>query len=267
MAILGLLLAILPIFSLPTLVTSQERDGVIGLWSDSECNSKGNTLHFSEPDPIALNFTLDPDTCGVPFNTVHSYKVRSFAVCENGTEARFSYYDSDDCTPPPTDEDGTGLLRRQMGMTGDTGFDIKGQCLALVAFNSFAFECDGVFTQTKRVPLPGSDDSDSSTESDGDAAPTSNEDSASPTSYSASSSSISATIPALSSTTAQPPYFTGASNSSVANAPSSSSGGAGAEGSSSPVTYTPSEGAGLSLHSGLSIGSWALLSLGMIAWL
>jgi len=139
---------------LPVAHSQHQRDGSISLWTDSECNSYGTTLHFSEPDPIILHFTLAPDTCGVPSATVHSYKINTFPVCANGTEATFdafSHYDSSNCTKPPTDENppSGGLVQRN-GM-GRRQFPAipAGTCLALVAFNSFAFTCEGLSKRVK----------------------------------------------------------------------------------------------------------------------
>ncbi|KAL9631106.1 MAG: hypothetical protein Q9164_006071 [Protoblastenia rupestris] len=136
---------------------SQTTQGIIGLWSDSECNSFGDTSDFGQQDPIDLNFTLDPDRCGVPGATVHSYRIRQNAVCANGTGADFVYYESKDCSAEPTDENpdgrrklkrGSQIISRQRSNDGDR---LVGSCLALIAFNSLAFVCDGVSYDNAKI--------------------------------------------------------------------------------------------------------------------
>lgn len=142
-----------------TVVQSQQ-SGKVGLWSDSACNSYSSTSNFGEPDPIALNYTLDPDTCLVPGATVHSYRVRQNATCANGTTAEFQYWTRANCTADPTDEDTNppqqrGIKRRAAQQTDSDpasslglGSDpqLSGECLALIAFDSLAFICEGVET-------------------------------------------------------------------------------------------------------------------------
>ncbi|KAL9046714.1 MAG: hypothetical protein Q9214_000518 [Letrouitia sp. 1 TL-2023] len=131
---------------------SANQPGIVGLWSDSECNSKGETSHFGQPDPIDLNFSLEPDICGVPGATVHSYRVKQLAVCDNGTQPIFTIYHRDNCTGDPTDEDQdpnpTVAKRRieveERQFTDTDGNSLVGSCLALVEFNSLAFVCDRV---------------------------------------------------------------------------------------------------------------------------
>ena len=124
----------------------------IGLWSDSGCNSKsGATSNFGEPDPIALNFTLSPDVCGVPGATVHSYRVLSNATCANGTIASFNFFNSNNCTADPTDEDPNPGLPRRTNDRRDDDPRLDGECLALIAFNSLAFICEGIAPNSQKV--------------------------------------------------------------------------------------------------------------------
>ena len=143
-------LVLVSVSVLPSVDASQQRIGIIGLWSDSECNSKATgdagTSHFGEQDPINLNFMLSPDQCGVPGATVHSYLVRQMATCSNGSTSSFNYYDSSNCTVDPTDEDPQPTLAPR-----DGGTDFTGECLALIAFNSLAFVCDGVSKDNQKV--------------------------------------------------------------------------------------------------------------------
>ncbi|KAL9608451.1 MAG: hypothetical protein Q9167_006719 [Letrouitia subvulpina] len=124
--------------------------GIVGLWSDSECNSKGTTSHFGQPDPINLNFSVEPDICGIPGATVHSYRVKQLAICDNGTEASFRIYHRDNCTGDPTDEDPDPITAKRgfevemRQFTDADGDNLVGSCLALVEFNSLAFVCDRV---------------------------------------------------------------------------------------------------------------------------
>lgn len=126
---------LLTLFSLCRKTSATSQQGRIGLWSDSECNSKsGNTSNFGEPDPIALNFTLSPSVCGIPGATVHSYRVLQKATCSNGTIAIFNYYNSNNCSADPTDEDLKPGLAERMKDRRDVS--LYGQYLALVAFNT-----------------------------------------------------------------------------------------------------------------------------------
>ena len=131
-------------------VAAQQKEGILSLWSDSGCNSKGSTPHFSEPDPIALNFTLGPDTCGVAGAAVHSYKIQRYAVCDDGVNSGFTYWDRDNCTQNPTDENPDPARGDQtFASSGRGGREFVDQCLALTAFNSFVFYCAGVSERTK----------------------------------------------------------------------------------------------------------------------
>ena len=103
--LMALCILFLTLLSLCCGIDAVSQQGRVGLWSDSECNSKSRvTSNFGEPDPIALNFTLLPDSCGVPGATVHSYRVLQKAICANGSTATFSAYNSNNCTADPTDE-------------------------------------------------------------------------------------------------------------------------------------------------------------------
>ncbi|KAI4215638.1 MAG: hypothetical protein LQ351_002107 [Letrouitia transgressa] len=138
---------------------SANKPGIVGLWSDSECNSKGATSHFGQPDPIKLHFSLEPDICGVPGATVHSYRVEQLAVCDNGTEANFSIYHRDNCTADPTDEDPDPMMVKRRIEVEERQFidadgnSLVGSCLALVEFNSLAFVCDRVDPDMERAKV------------------------------------------------------------------------------------------------------------------
>lgn len=150
--IMALQLLLLTLSFLYCKTSAISRQGNVGLWSDSECNSKsGDTSNFGEQDPIDLNFTLLPDVCGVSGATVHSYRVSQSATCANGTTATFDYYDSNNCTADPTDEDpNPGSAKRVKSRRDGVGLS-DGECLALIAFNSLAFICEGVVPQNKKV--------------------------------------------------------------------------------------------------------------------
>ena len=139
-------------------VNAASQQGRVGLWSDSECNSKsGLTSNFGQPDPIALNFTLSPDVCGVPGATVHSYRVLQAATCANGTTAALNYYNRNNCTADPTDEDPNPGLAKRVKNRRQSSSVLDGECLALVAFNSFAFVCEGVAPRDVKInSLPAS---------------------------------------------------------------------------------------------------------------
>ena len=139
-------------------INAASQQGRVGLWSDSECNSKsGLTSSFGQPDPITLNFTLSPDVCGVPGATVHSYRVLQDAICANGTTAAWNYYNRNNCTADPTDEDPDPGLTNRTKNRRQSASVLDGECLALVAFNSFAFVCEGVaLGEVKINSLPAS---------------------------------------------------------------------------------------------------------------
>ena len=139
-------------------VNAASQQGIVGLWSDSECNSKsGLTSNFGQPDPIALNFTLSPDVCGVPGATVHSYRVSQAAICANGTTAFPHYYNRNNCTADPTDEDPNPGLAKRVKNRRQSSSDLVGECLGLVAFNSFAFVCEGLAPRNVKInSLPAS---------------------------------------------------------------------------------------------------------------
>ena len=166
---MALCILFLTLFSLFCTSNAASQQGRVGLWSDSECNSKsGDTSNFGEPDPISLNFTLLPDVCGVPGATVHSYRVLQNATCANGTTAMFDYYNSNNCTADPTDEDPNPGSARRMQHRRQLDGVLDGECLALIAFNSLAFICEGVtprdfkvntlsaFTSSSNIPVTSS---------------------------------------------------------------------------------------------------------------
>ncbi len=68
------------------------------------------------------------------------------ATCSNGTTSSFNFYDSRNCTVDPTDENPHPTLTPR-----DGGSDMPGQCLALVAFNSLAFVCEGVSKKNAKI--------------------------------------------------------------------------------------------------------------------
>ena len=139
-------------------VNAASQQGKVSLWSDSECNSKsGLTSNFGQPDPIALNFTLSPDVCGVPGATVHSYRVLQAATCANGTTAALHYYNRNNCTADPTDENPNPGLAKRVKNRRQSSSVLDGECLALVAFNSFAFVCEGLDARNVKInSLPAS---------------------------------------------------------------------------------------------------------------
>ena len=139
-------------------VNAASQQGKVSLWSDSECNSKsGLTSNFGQPDPIALNFTLSPDVCGVPGATVHSYRVVQAATCANGTTAAPDYYNRNNCTADPTDENPNPGLAKRVKNRRQSSSVLDGECLALVAFNSFAFVCEGLDARNVKInSLPAS---------------------------------------------------------------------------------------------------------------
>ena len=147
---MALCILFLTLLSLFCKIDAVSQQGRVGLWSDSECNSKSTaTSNFGEQDPIALNFTLLPDSCGVPGATVHSYRVLQKAICANGSTATFSYYNSNNCTADPTDENpNPGLVKRIKNRRQSV---LDGECLALIAFNSLAFICEGVTPHNFKV--------------------------------------------------------------------------------------------------------------------
>lgn len=148
---MALCILFLTLSSLYCKTNAISQQGNIGLWSDSECNSKsGATSDFGEPDPIALNFTLLPDVCGVPGATVRSYRVLQNATCANGTTAEFNYYNSNNCTADPTDGDPNPGLAKRMKNRRQVEGNLDGECLALIAFNSLAFVCEGVAPGNKK---------------------------------------------------------------------------------------------------------------------
>ena len=63
----------------------------------------------------------------------------------------FNYYDSNNCTADPTDEDPNPGLAKRKKSRRDGGNDLDGVCLALIAFNSLAFICDGVAPHNDKV--------------------------------------------------------------------------------------------------------------------
>ena len=72
------------------------------------------------------------------------------ASCANGTMATFNYFNRNNCTADPTDEDpNPGLPKRGKGRRDDVRLD--GECLALVAYYSLAFVCEGIAPNSKKV--------------------------------------------------------------------------------------------------------------------
>ena len=127
------------LLSLPLIVYAASGQGSVSLYSDSQCDPQGDTSHFGERDPLALNYTLSADTCGTFGGTAHSYLVTERPTCNNGTTAAFAFYSSPGCSQADFDTPAGQAMNEYFA---ETEFD--GECLALVAFNSVAFICDGV---------------------------------------------------------------------------------------------------------------------------
>ncbi|KAL8837769.1 MAG: hypothetical protein Q9170_002387 [Blastenia crenularia] len=118
--------------------------GSVSLWSNSDC-ARGDTLAFTTPVVIALNYTLPADQCHSLDRAAHSYIVDSRPVCTDGNVADFAYFSGQDCQEGSSD-DGAGPAYSGDNPGGLTtgGFSLDDECLALVEFNSFAFVCEGV---------------------------------------------------------------------------------------------------------------------------
>ncbi|KAL8724331.1 MAG: hypothetical protein Q9181_006875 [Wetmoreana brouardii] len=130
----------LSLLAFTSLISAATNEGSVSLWSDSSCQP-GSTPSFSLPDPIRLNYTFAADTCHPLPSAAHSYIINSRPTCSNGTLAAFAYYDRDDCTISDFGDQGTNGV---VDTTTIDGYDIDGQCLALVKFSSVAFLCEGV---------------------------------------------------------------------------------------------------------------------------
>ncbi|KAL8946748.1 MAG: hypothetical protein Q9222_006895 [Ikaeria aurantiellina] len=139
--------SMLLLLPLVTLTLAASNTGDISLWTDSSCHP-GATPSFSLPDPIALNFTVTVDTCTPLKQTAHSYIVNSRPICASGSPATWNYYGGKDCK-----EDGIGPA---ITSTGNAGTDFDGLCLALVAFNSVAFVCEGIGEGSEGSPSSSS---------------------------------------------------------------------------------------------------------------
>ncbi|KAL8934991.1 MAG: hypothetical protein Q9216_005640, partial [Gyalolechia sp. 2 TL-2023] len=114
--------------------------GSVSTWSDSSCADPSfDTYAFSEPRVIELNHTLPANSCHNLARTAHSYRVDFRPLCDDGSEADFNYYTSADCPVEETRSLGSAGL----GGGGGGEFDTNGLCLALVAFDSFQFFCEG----------------------------------------------------------------------------------------------------------------------------
>ena len=63
----------------------------------------------------------------------------------------FSYFNSNNCTADPTDEDPNPGLPKRRKDRRDNDVRLDGECLALIAFNSLAFVCKGIAPNSKKV--------------------------------------------------------------------------------------------------------------------
>ncbi|KAL8711388.1 MAG: hypothetical protein Q9220_004286 [cf. Caloplaca sp. 1 TL-2023] len=128
---------------IPCLALAASGSGSVSLFSNSDCG-EGDTLPFTTPTVIALNYTLSADTCHTLDRAVHSYRVDYRPTCTEGSNATFSYYSGQDCQKGDYEDGGGPAYSGSTGGTSSAGFSIDGLCLALVEFNSFAFVCEGV---------------------------------------------------------------------------------------------------------------------------
>lgn len=120
------------LFCLPLAIAATGQ-GSVSLWSNSDC-AQGDTIPFSEPVFIAKE-TPNADECVDLSREAHSYRVDSRPTCDNGTTAAFAYYNGHNCQ-----EEGFGPALNKFSPSDE----LDGECLALVAFSSVAFVCDGV---------------------------------------------------------------------------------------------------------------------------
>ena len=130
------------LLSLLGLTYATSGKGVVSLYSDNSCGASsdpptqpGPGFTFGEQDPIALNYTINADTCGVPGATVHSYLITSRPICDDGTTADWIYDSSNNCQS-------TFFGPRNVAFDNTKNYD--GRCLALTTINSLAFTCNGV---------------------------------------------------------------------------------------------------------------------------
>ncbi len=119
------------------LVYAASEQGVVSLWSDSSCGS-GATKNHSERDPVALNYTLSVDVCGIPGVTYRSFRIYQRPACGNGVLAVSAFYSNTDCK---NDGYGFGPI---ISIDRQPGHYNSGDCLALEDFNSLAFLCAGL---------------------------------------------------------------------------------------------------------------------------
>ncbi len=119
------------------LVYAASEQGVVSLWSDSSCGS-GATTNHGERDPVALNYTLSVDVCGIPGVTYRSFRIYQRPACGNGVLAVSAFYGNTDCK---NDGYGFGPI---ISIDRQPGHYNSGDCLALEDFNSLAFLCAGL---------------------------------------------------------------------------------------------------------------------------
>lgn len=130
-----MLLLTLSLVPAPTLAATTP--GSVSIWSDSSCGDD-DTIAFSEPRAIELNQTLVPDTCHNLPRSGHSYIVDEWALCDDGQEATWYYFDDRDC---PGAE---GITEVPNASITSAGIELRGLCLALVDFASVGFFCRGL---------------------------------------------------------------------------------------------------------------------------
>jgi hypothetical protein len=119
------------------LVYAASEQGVVSLWSDSSCGS-GATTNHGERDPVALNYTLSVDVCGIPGVTYRSFRIYQRPACGNSVLAVSAFYGNTDCK---NDGYGFGPI---ISIDRQPGHYNSGDCLALEDFNSLAFLCAGL---------------------------------------------------------------------------------------------------------------------------
>ncbi len=119
------------------LVYAASEQGVVSLWSDSSCGS-GATTNHGERDPVALNYTLSVDVCGIPGVTYRSFRIYQRPACGSGVLAVSAFYGNTDCK---NDGYGFGPI---ISIDRQPGHYNSGDCLALEDFNSLAFLCAGL---------------------------------------------------------------------------------------------------------------------------
>lgn len=119
------------------LVYAASEQGIVSLWSDSSCGN-GATTNHGEKDPVALNYTLSVDVCGVPGVVYRSFRIYQRPTCANGVLAASAFYNNTDCK---NDDYGFGPI---ISIDSEPDHYNSAICPALVDFNSLAFLCAGL---------------------------------------------------------------------------------------------------------------------------